>query len=219
MNVPDFYINSGTNKTGIGYREVNWSLPRARQLVLGRQNLYDGLWKTIPSMSWTFVPLTEYHGGGEEATLEPLNDHLVEYESHMMQNYGAGVQACYRGPRLYDTPETKAVVTNVINWYKKYRDILNSDIVHLKRPSGKDWDGFLHVNPKLKEKGFVMVFNPLDKDMVRDIKLPLYYTGINKTAYVREKEGPGKKYNLDREYEIKVKVTIPANSYTWLVVE
>ncbi len=219
MNVPDFYINSGTNKTGIGYREVNWSLPRARQLVLGRQNLYDGLWKTIPSMSWTFVPLTEYHGGGEEATLEPLNDHLVEYESHMMQNYGAGVQACYRGPRLYDTPETKAVVTNVINWYKKYRDILNSDIVHLKRPSGKDWDGFLHVNPKLKEKGFVMVFNPLDKDMVRDIKLPLYYTGISKTSYVREKEGPGKKYNLDREYEINVKVTIPANSYTWLVVE
>ena len=219
MNVPDFYINSGTNKTGIGYREVNWSLPRARQLVLGRQNLYDGLWKTIPSMSWTFVPLTEYHGGGEEATLEPLNDHLVEYESHMMQNYGAGVQACYRGPRLYDTPETKAVVTNVINWYKKYRDILNSDIVHLKRPSGKDWDGFLHVNPKLKEKGFVMVFNPLDKDVVREIKLPLYYTGISKTAYVREKEGPGKKYNLDREYEIKVKVTIPANSYTWLVVE
>jgi hypothetical protein len=219
MNVPDFYINSGTNKTGIGYREVNWSLPRARQLVLGRQNLYDGLWKTIPSMSWTFVPLTEYHGGGEEATLEPLNDHLVEYESHMMQNYGAGVQACYRGPRLYDTPETKAVVTKVINWYKKYRDILNSDVVHLKRPSGKDWDGFLHVNPKLKEKGFVMVFNPLDKDVVREIKLPLYYTGISKTAYVREKEGPGKKYNLDREYEINVKVTIPANSYTWLVVE
>ncbi|WP_220377712.1 MULTISPECIES: NPCBM/NEW2 domain-containing protein [unclassified Arenibacter] len=219
MNVPDFYINSGTNKTGIGYREVNWSLPRARQLVLGRQNLYDGLWKTIPSMSWTFVPLTEYHGGGEEATLEPLKDHLVEYESHMMQNYGAGVQACYRGPRLYDTPETKAVVTKVINWYKKYRDILNSDVVHLKRPSGKDWDGFLHVNPKLKEKGFVMVFNPLDKDVVREIKLPLYYTGISKTAYVREKEGPGKKYNLDREYEINVKVTIPANSYTWLVVE
>ncbi len=219
MNVPDFYINSGTNKTGIGYREVNWSLPRARQLVLGRQNLYDGLWKTIPSMSWTFVPLTEYHGGGEEATLEPLNDHLAEYESHMMQNYGAGVQACYRGPRLYDTPETKTVVTNVIDWYKKYRDILNSDIVHLKRPSGKDWDGFLHANPKLKEKGLVMVFNPLDRDMVREIKLPLYYTGISKTAYVREKEGTRKKYNLDREYEINVKVRIPANSYTWLVVE
>ena len=219
MNVPDFYINSGTNKTGIGYREVNWSLPRARQLVLGRQNLYDGLWKTIPSMSWTFVPLTEYHGGGEAATLEPLNDHLVDYESHMMQNYGSGVQACYRGPRLYDTPKTKAVVANVIKWYKQYRDILNSDIIHLKRPSGKDWDGFMHVNPNLKEKGLVMVFNPLDKEIVRELKLPLYYSGLSKTALVREKEGPVKKYQLNREYEIKVKITIPANSYSWLVIE
>tara|TARA_R110002050_G_scaffold161882_5_gene291696 strand:+ start:8949 stop:11744 length:2796 start_codon:yes stop_codon:yes gene_type:complete len=219
MNVPDFYINSGTNKTGIGYREVNWSLPRERQLILGRQNLYDGLWKTIPSMSWTFVPLTEYHGGGEAATLEPLKDHLVDYESHMMQNYGAGVQACYRGPRLYDTPKTKTVVTNVIKWYKRYRDILNSDIIHLKRPSGKDWDGFMHVDPNLKEKGLVMVFNPLDKEIVRELRLPLYYSGITKSALVREKEGPLKKYGLNREYEIKVKVKIPANSYSWLVIE
>jgi hypothetical protein len=219
MNVPDFYINSGTNKTGIGYREVNWSLPRARQLVLGRQNLYDGLWKTIPSMSWTFVPLTEYHGGGEAATLEPLNDHLIEYESHMMQNYGSGVQACYRGPRLYDTPETQAVVANVIKWYKQYRDILNSDIIHLKRPSGKDWDGFMHVNPNLKEKGLVMVFNPLDKEIVRELKLPLYYSGLSKTALVREKAGSLKKYELNREFEINVNITIPANSYTWLVIE
>ncbi|WP_205764395.1 NPCBM/NEW2 domain-containing protein [Arenibacter sp. 6A1] len=219
MNIPDFYINSGSNKTGIGYREVNWSLPRERQLVLGRQNLYDGLWKTIPSMSWTFVPLTEYHGGGEAATLEPLNDHLVDYESHMMQNYGAGVQACYRGPRLYDTPKTKAVVTNVINWYKKYRDILNSDIIHLRRPSGKDWDGFLHANPKLKEKGLVMVFNPLNKEIVRELKLPLYYTGLTSIAKVREKEGPVKRYRLNRNYEITLKVTIPANSYSWLVIE
>lgn len=219
MNVPDFYINSGTNKTGIGYREVNWSLPRGRQLVLGRQNLYDGLWKTIPSMSWTFVPLTEYHGGGEAATLEPLNDHLGDYESHMMQNYGSGVQACYRGPRLYDTPKTKAIVANVIKWYKRYRDILNSDIIHLKRPSGKDWDGFMHVDPNLKEKGLVMVFNPLDKEIVRELKLPLYYSGITKTALVREKEGPLKKYSLNREYEIKVNIRIPANSYSWLVIE
>lgn len=91
MNVPDFYLNSGTNKTGIGYREVNWSLPRDRQLVLGRSNIYDGLWKSIPSMCWTFVPLTEYYGGGALATLEPLNDHLDAYENHMMQNYGSGV--------------------------------------------------------------------------------------------------------------------------------
>jgi hypothetical protein len=219
MNIPDFYINSGSNKTGIGYREVNWSLPREQQLVLGRHNIYDGLWDRIPSMNWTFVPLTQYHGGGAAATMEPLKDHLVDYENHMMQNYGSGVQACYRGPRLYDAPETKALVKKVITWYKKYREILNSDLIHLRRPSGKDWDGFLHVNPDLKEKGLLMVFNPTGKAIQRSIKVPLYYTGLTETASVRVKEGAASKYKLARDYSIEVPVTIPANSYTWLVIE
>ncbi|WP_225444113.1 NPCBM/NEW2 domain-containing protein [Echinicola arenosa] len=219
MNVPDFYVNSGTNKTGIGYREVNWSLPRERHLMHGRLNIYDGLWDRIPSMCWTFVPLTQYHGGGAAATLEPLKDHLKDYENHMMQNYGSGVQACYRGPRLYDAPETKKLVKEVIGWYKEYRNILNSDIIHLRRPSGKDWDGFMHANPALKEKGLAMFFNPTDKEMVREIKLPLYYTGLTDEAKVREKEGKSVNYTLDREYNIHLKVIIPANSYTWYVIE
>ena len=73
--------------------------------------MYDGLWERLPGMCWTFVPLTQYHGGGAAATLEPLNDHIPDYKAHMIQNYGAGVQACYRGPRLYDTPETKAALS------------------------------------------------------------------------------------------------------------
>ncbi|MCK3685589.1 NPCBM/NEW2 domain-containing protein [Maribellus sp. YY47] len=219
MNVPDFYVNSGTNKTGIGYREVNWSLPRERQLVLGRQNIYDGLWTRIPSMCWTFTPLTQYHGGGAAATIEPLKDHLQAYENQMMQNYGSGVQSCYRGPRLYDAPETKELVINVIQWYKKYRDILNSDLIHLRRPSGKDWDGFLHVNPQLKEKGLAMFFNPTKEDMEREITLPLYYTGLTKTAIISEKEGKAQKCRLNRDYEVTVKITIPANSYNWIKIE
>ncbi|SFF10494.1 NPCBM/NEW2 domain-containing protein [Sunxiuqinia elliptica] len=219
MNIPDFYVNSGSNKTGIGYREVNWSLPRERQLVLGRQNIYDGLWDRIPSMCWTFTPLTQYHGGGAAATIEPLKHHLDAYENQMMQNYGSGVQSCYRGPRLYDAPETKELVVRVIDWYKKYRNILNSDLVHLRRPSGKDWDGFLHVNPELKEKGLAMFFNPTNEDLVREITLPLYYTGLTQTATIREQEGKAKNYKLSREYEVKLSIHIPANSYNWVVIE
>jgi hypothetical protein len=62
------------------------------------------------------VPLVEYHGGGEAATLEPLSEHLDAYEGHLAQNLGAGVQACYRGPRLYDTEETKAVVKRWVDF-------------------------------------------------------------------------------------------------------
>lgn len=219
MNIPDFYVNSGANKTGIGYREVNWSLPRERQLILGRQNIYDGLWDRTPGMCWTFTPLTQYHGGGAAATIEPLKDHLDDYRNQMMQNYGAGVQSCYRGPRLFDTPETRNVVVEVIDWYKKYREILNSDIIHLRRPSGKDWDGFLHVNPNLKEKGLAMFFNPTNEEIKREITLPLYYTGLTQVALIREKEGNPVKYKLSRNYTVQLNLIIPANSYNWIIIE
>lgn len=218
-NVPDYYLLSGTTKVGIGYREVNWSQPRERQLVLGRQVMYDGLWERLPSMCWTFVPLTEYHGGGAAATLEPLNDHLDAYVGHMMQNYGSGVQACYRGHRLYDTDKTKQAVTEVITWYKKYRDILNSELIHLRRPDGKDFDGTMHVNPNLPIRGLAMLYNPTDEVITRTVKLPLYYTGLTTTATVREQEGKPRKVKLGRDYSATVEVTIAPNSHTWLVVE
>lgn len=81
LNVPDWYFLSGSNKTPMGYVETNWSLPRAYQEIIERQNIYDGTWQKTPSMGFMFVPLTQYHGGGEAATIEPLNEHLDHYET------------------------------------------------------------------------------------------------------------------------------------------
>ena len=170
-------------------------------------------------MCWTFVPLVQYHGGGKDATLEPLNDHIVDYKAHMMQNYGAGVQACYRGHRLYDTPATKAAVIEVITWYKKYREILNSELLHLRRADGKDYDGVMHVNPTLKEKAMALLYNPTDKEIVRKIKLPLYYTGLKDRAKISTLGESPKTYKLDRAYNATITVTIPARGNTWLIVE
>jgi len=219
INAPDWYFLDGTHKIAIGYREVNFSLPRANQMILNRQNIFDGTWEKTSSMSWGFVPLTVYQGGGAEAVLEPLNDHLKDYEQLMMQYYGAGVQACYRGPRLYDTDATKQTVIKVIDWYKKYRDILNSEIIHLRRADGRDWDGILHVNPSLKTKGLMMLYNPSKKEITRTIKVPLYYTGLTGTATLKEKEGVAKKYTLNRDYEISYTCTLKPESYTWVQIE
>lgn len=219
INVPDYYFLNGSTKVGIGYREVNWSLPRERQLIHTRQLNYRCTWERLPSSLWSFVPLVQYHGGGAAATLEPLNEHLYEYRTLMFQNYGAGVQACYRGPRLYDTEETKQVVIDVISWYKRYREILNSDIIHLRQPDARDWDGIMHINPNLKEKALAMFFNPTDQEMIRTIKVPLYYTGLDIIAKIREQEGRSKNYKIDRNYYVTLEVVIPANGYTWYVVE
>ncbi|RAJ94542.1 hypothetical protein LX87_04429 [Larkinella arboricola] len=219
INAPDWYFLDGTHKIAVGYREVNFSLSREQQKILNRQNIYDGTWEKTPSMGWGFVPLTKYQGGGPEAVLEPLSEHLGDYEQLMMQYYGAGVQACYRGPRLYDTEETKQTVKKVINWYKQYRSILNSDIIHLRRADGRDWDGIMHVNPALKEKGLVMLYNPLKTTITRTIKLPLYYTGLRQTASVRVGEGKPRAYALNRNNEAEMTVELAPESYQWLVVE
>jgi hypothetical protein len=219
LNVPDWYMLSGSNKTGMGYREVNWSLPRERQLILGRQNIFDGTWNKTPTMGWMFVPLVEYQGGGAGATLEPLSAHLDAYGAHLAQNFGAGVQACYRGPRWYDTDETNALVKQWIAFYKKYRDILDSDIIHVRRPDGRDLDCILHVNPQGAPHGLAMIYNPLDHPVKKTLTLPLYYTGLTQTAQIREKEASAQSFNLDRTYNVQVPVEVPANGNTWLVIE
>lgn len=219
INAPDWYFLDGTHKIAIGYREVNFSLPRENQKILNRQNIYDGTWEKTPSMGWGFVPLTRYQGGGPEAILEPLQDHLADYVQLMMQYYGAGVQACYRGPRLYDSEKTKEAVQAVISWYKKYRTILNADIIHLRRADGRDWDGILHVDATKPQRGLMMLYNPLPVAITRTIKVPLYYTGLTDQVRIREKEGVPKLMRLDRNYEISLTVQLPASGYTWFVLE
>jgi hypothetical protein len=219
LNVPDFYYLAGSNKSGMGYRETNWSLPRAQQVIHTRQNIFDGTWAKTPSMGWMFVPLTQYHGGGQAATIEPLKDHLAHYELMMASNLGAGVQACYRGPRLYDADETKDLVKKWVGWYKKHRRILESDIIHLRRADGKDLDYWLHVDPAGREKGLLMVFNPLDRRVSKKINVPLYYTGLDQTASIREMEAEPKQVQLARDYSVSLDIDLIAQGITWFVIE
>jgi len=219
LNVPDWYFLEGANKTAMGYRETNWSLPRERQVILARQNIYDGTWDKTPSMGWMFVPLVQYHGGGAAATLEPLSEHLDFYEKHVAQNLTAGVQACYRGPRLYDSEATRAMVKRWVDFYKQHRAILESDIIHIRRPDGRDYDAILHINPALPEKGLAVFQNPLDTPITRTVRLPLYYTGLTTTASVRINGGAARKTPIRRDYSAEVTVAIPAGGMTWLLIE
>ncbi len=219
LRVPDFYYLTGSNQCPVGYRENNWSLPRRHQLIHTRQNIFDGTWESTPSMRFCFIPLAQYHGGGAEATIEPLNEHLDHYEMMLVSNIGMGIQSTLRGPRLYDTDETKIMIKRVIGWFKKYRDILESDILHLRRADGRDIDYMMHVNPELEEKGFLLVFNPTDKPITKKIKVPLYYTGLTEKAMIREQESKPKSYKLNREYEVEIEVRVEPNWYNWYVIE
>ncbi|HEY3318992.1 MAG TPA: alpha-galactosidase [Planctomycetota bacterium] len=218
LNVPDWYFLNGSSKTGMGYRETNWSLPRNEQEIIERQNVFDGTWDKTSSMGWMFVPLTQYHGGGAAATIEPLSEHLDHYEARLSNLFGAGVQACYRGPRIYDTDATKAVVKKWIAFYKQHRDVLDADMIHLRRPDGRDWDGFVHVNPQGKEKALAFFYNPLPEAIEREIRLPLHYAGLTEKAKVSIEGVAPETVTLDRAEAVTVKVKIPARGRTWVVV-
>jgi hypothetical protein len=182
LNVPDFYFLAGSNKIAMGYRETNWSLPRDQQVIHTRQNIFDGTWEKTPSMGWMFVPLTEYQGGGAAATIEPLGEHLDHYERMLSSNLALGVQACYRGPRLYDTERTKAMVKVWVSWYKAHRDILESDLIHGRRADARDVDWMLHVNPTLKERGLLVVFNPLGEPVTNSEPIVSCWRAIGTTS-------------------------------------
>jgi hypothetical protein len=219
LNVPDWYFLAGSNKIAMGYRETNWSLPRAQQVIHSRQNVYDGTWGKTPSMGWMFVPLTEYHGGGAEATIEPLDEHLDHYERMLAGNLALGVQAAYRGPRLYDTGRTRMMVSQWITWYKRYRAILESDLIHGRRADGRDIDWMLHVNSGLQTRGMLVVFNPLDEPVTRTLSVPLYYTGLTETALVRREENAPKQMPLAADRTMRLDVSVPAGGMTWYVIE
>jgi hypothetical protein len=219
INSPEWYYFEGSNKYPMGYREENWSLPRELQIIIARQNIYDGTFHKTPSMGWMMLPLTEYHGGGAAATIEPLSEHLDAYGAHLAQNFGSGVIACYRGPRLFDTDATRIVVKKWTDFYKKYRDILDSDIIHVLRPDGRDIDCMLHVNPGLKSRGLAMVYNPLDRQVQRTLRLPLYYAGLTGKVRVFHEEGSAQIHTLDADATTDITIDMAPRSVTWFRVE
>jgi hypothetical protein len=77
----------------------------------------------------------------------------------------------------------------------------------------------LHANPRLKEKGFLMVFNPTGKTVKKDIRISLYYTGLTGNALIRDKNAKVRTHRLDRDYNITIPVEIEAGEEAWFTIE
>ncbi|MGA7416043.1 MAG: hypothetical protein WBW33_36575, partial [Bryobacteraceae bacterium] len=60
---------------------------------------------------------------------------------------------------------------------------------------------------------------PLDTEMTREIRLPLYYTGLTNTATIRINDGAPQKVTIERDFTAQVRVTIPADGVAWMTVE
>lgn len=72
LNIPYHYYLSGNNRCGMGYKEVNWSLPREQQVIIVRQNIYDGTYEKIADDGLDVCTFNTVSRGGEATTIEPL---------------------------------------------------------------------------------------------------------------------------------------------------
>ena len=119
----------------------------------------------------------------------------------------------------------KLIILTPPDFFVEEDKIINSlfeeglDLLHLRKPDARDWDGIMHVDPSGREKALALFFNPTSRPMTRTITLPLYYTGLKDKALIREQEGQAVSYSLDARQHVTLQVEIPANGYTWYVVE
>ena len=80
-------------------------------------------------------------------------------------------------PSPCQTPDCVAWPLHV-NAVKTYRDILTTDVIHIRRPDGQGLDAFMHAGPQLPaHQGFALVFNPTLTNITAPLTFPLYYTG------------------------------------------
>ena len=219
IQIPDWYFLNGSAATGMGYREAAANLTPQQQLLLGRQYIYDGTWFKLPTMGWINLHLVGPYAKDPRVGLQPLHKNLDRYKQALMQYLASGCGFGILGLEIYDTPETKAMVSQCLDWFREYRDILTSEIIHISRPNGRNLDCMLHVNPTLKRKGMLVVFNPTDNDIEKKIIIPLYYTGLKEKASVKHEGTEPTTFNLNERKEILLSVKIKAQGMTWYVIE
>jgi hypothetical protein len=73
------------------------------------------------------------------------------------------------------------MVKSWVSWFKQYRRVLTSDIVHIRRPDGQSIDGIVHVDPANADGqiGMAAFFNPTTTTLNTTLMIPLYYAGVS----------------------------------------
>ena len=161
MPAPDWYFLNGQSSTSMGFREAVDNIDIVLQTVICRQYVYDGTWHKTASMGGVNVNTGVLPGGMEK--------NLDKYERQFFGLLSSGAAVSVTGHRLYDGPKSQAMLKKWTDWYRRYRNIIQGDIIHLRRPDGRGLDYTLHVNAANREKGMLLVLNPLNEVVKKEL--------------------------------------------------
>ena len=113
------------------------------------------------------------------------------------------------------------MVRNWVSYYKKYRSILISDIIHISRPNNLNIDAIMHVNHILNPCGFLVIFNPLNQTLRnQSLNINLYYTGAKNSINMKREEANNyHKIDLYDEYYYTLYYDINRRNLTYYVFD
>ena len=149
--------------------------------------------------------------------------------------WGLGVTPGFRGYRLYDGPESKALLKRWVDWGNAHRKILHADLLHLKRPDGSGYDAMMHVdaepplsgNSSSVERALLMVFNQSPHRLNTTLTVPLYFAGLSSgTNVAKGSLGPsghpvdlpgGEVWQLRRDWTVQLPITVEPSGIAWYI--
>jgi len=221
IHTPDTYYYYGGNRNKYPYAEYTYTLPRWEDMTISRQLMYDTSYGYIVTSGWMFLPMIPYHNGSKASIWEPLSSHIQDYDFVFGMYFSYAVAPTIRGYELFDNNQTKAILTKWVSFYKKHREVLISDIIHIRRPDNQWIDGILHVNSYINECGIAIFFNPLTLSVYNaKMEFSLYYTGIQTNKiWISYEDSPYELVSLGDDYTIHLNITMKPKSITYYVFQ
>jgi len=166
-----------------GYREEDQNVMGGMRLVTQtRAFVYDSRYKDPACATWTSCNLELYHGH----SIEPSEENPATYDHAIGGMFGYGHSGVLYGRNTYFGENTKQIFDKWISFYKKYRQTLAGEMVHLARPNGYEPDAVMHVSTEAEIPAVLVVFNPVDAEKSIMLELPLNYGGFagSETAHI-----------------------------------
>ena len=127
----------------------------------------------------------------------------------------------FQGGALWQNDASKALLLKWTATLKRFRAVLNGDIVHVLKPSGRKFDALLHVLPSAapgEPKGFALFYNPSTTAAANvSTALSVYYCGFDAGASVAVEWDTGDVEHVvqDAFFNLRLSRSVPPLGYAW----
>lgn len=180
------YLMMGACALPGGYTEQDYChCSGMDQIVNSRARLYQARFNTPACCTWAMACTDAYH----RHSLELDEERPWLYEHALAGMFGYGHPGALYGARLWCGPRTKETLIRWIAFYKRFRDTLSGDFLHLIPPDGEHPDAVLHTNPAARAPAVAVFINPAAKGQKINAVLPLHYAGFQPGANVKSADG------------------------------